>query len=454
MRAIGYYRLSAESENEQPLGEQIQSDFENYCERYMHQPVVAFVDVTDADADRRGGERPVEYQNMLAYIKGSQSNFLVVAPDATHLGDTLEDVVRAVIEIESTGCKVTCDDDDLPDPLQNALDSVGVAGVSKERSKRIKESMRERAVLGKGLGKPPYGYRNGPDGSFVIVEEEAPVVELIYRKYTQDKLGLRLISQHLNERGITTRRGGRWNMVTIRDILKNPTYMGTYTRFGLRLPKSHQAIIPSEVFRAAQDQARARKPSNRSVNAEPFLLSGLAFCGYCGNKMMGVTRRQTWRRKDGRSARGVYRYYQCQTRNNQSLCGYHTWRAPKLEDQVMSQLTDGVRESAGAAHTPVDNVKRSEEVRALWDGRIRNAERRFLQNLKRAARGEFGLGALTEHLEGLDKARSSATRPDRHMDVSKTLQRWDTLDLVDKQAFLTVHIVKIVVWDDSVEVIA
>lgn len=451
MRAIGYYRLSVEGEQEQPLDEQIQSDFENYCERYMHQPVAAFVDAIDADTQRRGGGRYAEYQNMLAYIRQSQSNFLVVAPDATHLGNTLEDVVRAVIEIESTGCKVTCDDDDLPDPLQNALESVGVAGVSKERSERIKESMRERAVLGKGLGKPPYGYRNGPDGSLVIVEDEAPVVELIYRKYTQEKLGLRLIAQCLNERGVTTRRGGRWNMVTIRDILKNPTYMGTYTRFGLRLPKSHKAIIPSDVFRAAQDQARARKPSNRSVNAEPFLLSGLAFCGYCGNKMMGVTRRQSWRRKDGRSARGVYRYYQCQTRNNQSLCGYHTWRAPKLEAQVMSQITDGERERAGATATPIANAKRSADVQALWDGRIRNAERRFLQNLKRAARGEFGLGALTEHLEGLDKARSSAARQDRHMDVSKTLQHWDTLDFTDRQAFLTVHIAKIVVWDDSVE---
>lgn len=451
MRAIGYYRLSVEGEQKQPLDEQIQSDFENYCERYMHQPVAAFVDAIDADTQRRDGARYAEYRNMLAYIRRSKSNFLVVAPDATHLGNTLEDVVRAVIEIESTGCKVTCDDDDLPDPLQNALESVGVAGVSKERSDRIKESMRERAVLGKGLGKPPYGYRNGPDGSLVIVEDEAPVVELIYRKYTQEKLGLRLIAQCLNERGVTTRRGGRWNMVTIRDILKNPTYMGTYTRFGLRLPKSHQAIIPSDVFRAAQDQARARKPSNRSVNAEPFLLSGLAFCGYCGNKMMGVTRRQSWRRKDGRSARGVYRYYQCQTRNNQSLCGYHTWRAPKLEAQVMSQITDGVRERAGATATPIANAKRSADVQALWDGRIRNAERRFLQNLKRAARGEFGLGALTEHLEGLDKARSSAARQDRHMDVSKTLQHWDTLDFVDRQAFLTIHIAKIVVWDDSVE---
>ena len=308
--------------------------------------------------------------------------------------------------------------------------------------------------MGKGLGKPPYGYRNGADGSLEVVADEAPVVELIYAKYTRDKLGLRLIAQHLNERGIPTRRGGLWNMVTIRDILKNPTYMGTYTRFGLRVPRSHEAIIPSDVFRAAQDQTRARRPSMRSANAEPFLLSGLAFCGYCGNKMMGVTRRQSWRRKDGRSARGVYRYYQCQTRNNQSLCGYHTWRAGRMEEEVMAQLAASARrEPAGVASGHGSGSGRRADVKAIWDGRVKNAERRFLLNLKRAARGEFGVAALVEHLDGLDKARVSAANSDGAMDARALLERWDMLDLDNRQAFLMTHIAKIVVWDKSVEVL-
>ena len=109
--------------------------------------------------------------------------------------------------------------------------------------------MKQRALLGKGLGKPPYGYRNGINGNLEIVDEEAPVVELIFRLYTIRGIGLRLIAQELNGRGLKTRRGGQWNMVTLRDILKNTAYMGTYTRFGLRLPKSHPQIIESSVFR-------------------------------------------------------------------------------------------------------------------------------------------------------------------------------------------------------------
>ena len=462
MRAIGYYRLT-DNEQDEPT-ENRQERFAEYCQRYLHQPVALFGDTAgearsaDENAEGNGdgsdsGKFP-EYGRMLEHIVASESNYLVVVPDSTHLGDDLEDAVRTIIEIESTGCKVICEDDDLPDPLQNALDSLGPSGVSKDRSERIKDSMRKRAMMGKGLGKPPFGYRNGSDGTLEVVEHEAGTVRLIYEKYINEGLGLRLIAQYLNERDILTRRGGRWNMVTIRDILKNPTYTGTYYRFGLRLPKVHEAIISPQVFRKAQDQTKARRPSSRSVNTEPFLLSGLAFCAYCDNKMMGVTRRQSWRRKDGNSVQGVYRYYQCQSRNNQSLCGYHTWRANELESSVLSQV-EKIFDSDRAVPVQSDVAlkQRSREVQVMWDKRIKNAERRFLLNLKRAARGEFGLGAVHDYLKQLDKARTRAAATDNIWDAGDAISRWESLPFDEQQAFLLTHVSRIVVSDDSAEVL-
>ena len=367
MRAIGYYRLVNKEDDDLP--DRLQERFEEYCERYLHQPVAVFGDQRHAFAPNGNGNgngshapKFPQYGRMLDHIVASESNFLVVVPDTTHLGDDLEEAIRTIIEIEATGCKVICEDDDLPDPLQNALDSLGPAGVSRERSERIKDSMRQRAMLGKGLGKPPFGYRNGDDGTLEVVDEEAETVRMIYDMYVSEGLGLRLIAQRLNELDIKTRRGGRWNMVTIRDILRNPTYTGTYHRFGLRLPKVHEAIVSPTQYRMAQDQTKARRPSSRSVNTEPFLLSGLAFCGYCDNKMMGVTRRQSWRRKDGNSAQGVYRYYQCQSRNNQSLCGYHTWRAGVLEVEVLSELQGTLGTNAQLTGREVKRQTQQREV--------------------------------------------------------------------------------------------
>lgn len=443
MRALGYFRTQTDNGRSTDF----ELAFREYCDRYLHQPVRTFAYDGSAEIG------PLDYyKEMLDFIRDSGSNYLIVVPDATHLGNDLESVARSMVCLESNGCKVTCDNDNLPDPIQNAFEVLGIKGISKLRSDRIKESMRERAMKGQGLGKPPYGYRNGASGALEVVQDEVPVVELIYNLYTKEGLGLRLIAQHLNEREIQTRRGGQWNMVTIRDILRNPTYMGTYTRFGLRLPKSHEAIIPAKVFRAAQDETRARRPSGRVTNAEPFLLSSLVYCGACHNKMMGVTRRQSWKRKDGRRARGVYRYYQCQSRNNLSTCEYHTWRSGLLEKTVLSQLkyelvASSNRETNGTAKS------RSGEARVIWERRVQNAERRFTQAMRRTAKGEIGLKTLHDYLKELDRMREGAANAKNPADASEVFVNWESMSFDDQQSFLMTHVAKIIVQDESIEVL-
>ena len=68
--------------------------------------------------------------------------------------------------------------------------------------------------------------------------DEAEVVRLMFRLYTEDGLGIRLIAQRLNDQGIRTRRGGAWSLAAVHDLLKNPAYIGTATRFGMRRPKA------------------------------------------------------------------------------------------------------------------------------------------------------------------------------------------------------------------------
>ncbi len=444
MRAIAYFQTNSGQEYLQAFEEA----FLDYCDRNLHQPIKTFADINDDE----GIDRFTQYRALIEYMRESGSNFLVVIPDASHIGSDLESVARSMVEFEGIGAKVICDDDDFPDPLQNSFQSLGIKGVSRTRSERIKESMRNRALQGRGLGKPPFGYRIGAEGTLGVVHEEAPIIELIYKLYTKDEIGLRLIAQHLNEREIPTRRGGKWNMVTIRDILRNSAYMGTYTRFGLRLPKSHEAIIPPDVFRAAQDASSARRPRGRVVNAEPFMLSGLVFCGYCDNKMMGVTRRQSWKKKDGRRSRGVYRYYQCQSRNNQGLCEYHTWRASRLEGAVLGQLKYALQvRSVDSLDSDSASEAQKNETRDIWDARVKNAERRFLQGMRRTARAELTIDVLGEYLDDLDNVRRGAANAERPVDVTKTLENWDSLDIVLQQSFLSEHIARIVVKDDVVE---
>ena len=266
MRAIGFFYLGARNGDSLP---ELRQQFADFCDLNFHQPVNTFA----ADGEAAPRETP-EYRRMIEYMRDSGSEFLVAVPDATHLGSDLESVARAFVELEQTGAVVRCFDEEFPDPLQNAFQTLGVKGVSRTRSRRIKESMQERALQGQALGRPPYGYRIGAEGKLEVVPDEARVVELIFRLYTRDLMGFRLIVQHLNERGILTRRGSNWNVIGIRDILRNPVYTGTYTRLGMRRPRTHEAIIPHDLFREARGVTESRRPLGRVSKSEPFLLSG------------------------------------------------------------------------------------------------------------------------------------------------------------------------------------
>ena len=267
MRAIWYFRSDGDADSRAKF----EAAFQEYCDLNLHQAFKSFEDVGDSEDSGRLG-----YQRMLEFMRESGSSFLVVVPDARHLGADLEAVARAMVELEGTGAKVACAEEELPDPLQNALHNLGIKGVSRTRSERIKESMRAKALKGQGLGRPPYGYRNGSAGILEIVSNEAPVAELIYRLYTRDGLGLRLIAGHLNERSIPTRRGGRWNIVTIRDIPEKPDIRGHIYKVRLPAAQDPRAHHPRRSVPGGPGQdedAQAHRPRSER-RALPFVGPG------------------------------------------------------------------------------------------------------------------------------------------------------------------------------------
>ena len=81
--------------------------------------------------------------------------------------------------------------------------------------------MRAKAAKGLGLGKPPFGYKILWDGAFAVVEDEAEIVRAMFDRYATTDGGVRAVATWLNDAGKRTRRGQRWSMVTVRDILRN-----------------------------------------------------------------------------------------------------------------------------------------------------------------------------------------------------------------------------------------
>ena len=170
-------------------------------------------------------------------------------------------------------------------------------------SEKVRSAMRRKAVRGEVLGRPPYGYHVGPRRRLELVPEEAVVVRYIFRLYLQEGMGIRKIAGQLNEENILTRRGGHWSMVSVRDLLRNRVYLGTYARFGVKVPGSHPALVTADDFRRVQERLQSRNRGERTRTVVPFLLSGLAYCARCGNSMIGVSRRQSWQTRRARPLR-------------------------------------------------------------------------------------------------------------------------------------------------------
>lgn len=453
MRAIGYVAYDPDAPSESPASRSsLEREVERFCQLQGHTLTALF-----ADPDGSGVEGRAILHSMFQHLREQPEEFLVVVTDPVHLGSTPEGAVDTVLMVDSLGSRVVCTVEGLPDPIQGLLRTLSTTGPGWERRVRIREAMESKALRGEGLGRPPYGYGIGKAGRLEQVPREADLVRLMFHLYLEEGRGVRSMAGYLNQQGYRTRRGRNWSMVTLRDILRNRVYIGTYHRFGLRMPGNHSPLVPPGDFRRVQDLMQSRSPMRRAADVQPFLLSGLAYCVQCGNRMIGVTRRQTWRRKDGHRMRGVYRYYQCQSRTNQSLCQYHTWRAAVLEETVEEQLR---RQIKGALHLPA--ARRAPAQRPAtaasegWESRRR---RRYMKYLKQAADGAITLGRLRYLLGKLAAGSPEVLGPAFHnvddpLGVEAILDKtgWEKLDDRSRHELLRRWIERVEVGDREVVV--
>jgi site-specific DNA recombinase len=303
-----------------------------------------------------------------------------------------------------------------------------------------------------------------------LVPDEAVVVRYIFRLYLQEQIGIRLIARRLNEEGLKTRRGGNWSMVSIRDILRNRAYLGTYSRFDVHVSGSHPSLVSPADFHKVQERLTARRTSYAPKHISQFLLSGLAYCGYCGNKLIGVSRKQSWKRQSGEVATNSYRYYQCESRTNQSMCGYHTRRADVLEEQVRERLS-----AAKGADTPTGSVSGhhtdTEAAIEKLTSKVRSIDRKLEGFVDAAARGRiareqmhaYSLKAAAERLSvddeleqlerDLERRHDTAQRRTAQQEgLQRLLTEWDALPFEARQTLMRGVVCRVDVNDDGLSV--
>jgi len=194
---------------------------------------------------------------------------------------------------------------------------------------------------------PPYGYSKIKYGkSYTLVKnEESDTVKLIFDLWVNQSLGSTSIANYLNKIGIKPRKNEYWTNATIRDMLKNPVYIGKI-RWNWRKtvkkyengeiiksrPKSapeswmlidgkHEPIISNELFNAAQDRfGKSPRLKSKKTLVNPF--AGLIRCE-CGKSMVYQPQRK--------SAARIH----CP---NQPRCGNKSATYDEIEKEITSSL--------------------------------------------------------------------------------------------------------------------
>jgi len=189
----------------------------------------------------------------------------------------------------------------------------------------VKMGLQEYARKGGKTG-TVLGYDN-VNKQLVINEVESEIVKLIYKLYTMNQMSMAQISDYLNIMGFKTKRNNSFNKDSIAVILSNPVYIGVNRhKIGQRdeysTTGSHQQIIDSDTWNAAQKLREKNKTKRPSRSTNPFVFSGKVLCPLCGNPMYGFT---------SCSGSRNYRYYRC--KGCRTICN-----AEKIDHAVLEQL--------------------------------------------------------------------------------------------------------------------
>ncbi|MDA1001805.1 MAG: recombinase family protein [Chloroflexi bacterium] len=337
--------------------------------------------------DHAGDDRPVLRRILeRAHAARPEPALVVVVAEVAVLGASVRAQWTRALQLAACGAELRVADGRAPDDALMA--AWNARGAADRRRERTLEGMRRRAIRGEPLGRVPYGYRiergdaaNGGRSRLVPDPDEAPVVRQIFEWYVDDGEGIRRIATRLNADGVVTRRGGAWNMASVRDLLRNPAYTGLYRRLGITIAGAHAALVTAETFRAAARRAVERRtPGATAGRRREYALSGVARCGYCGAGLVGASRII--------SGGGEHRYYRCGAAMAQGRCRAHTRHAEELEDAVLFELARGVERAPLLAEPDAVDV---------GSARTRALQRELDHMIDRRSSGQWTAEQLDRH---------------------------------------------------------
>lgn len=343
--AVIYARFSSHNQREESIEQQIAE-----CRSYAAANNLSVVAVyADSAVSGRSDRRP-QYQKLRRDAeKGTFA--AVIAYKSSRIARNMVNALIFESEMDKYGIQVFYAKEAFADNASGRFARRTMMNLnqfySENLSEDIKRNQADNALKCRANGPAPYGYKSDKTGHFVIDEATAPIVKEIFSRVAEGDMFTN-IADDLNSRGILNRRGSKWNKNSFATIVSNERYTGVYIFDGIRVEGGMPQIIDKQQFEEVQYILKNKKnPRGKSRVNERYLLTGLLFCGECGEPMIGMC---------GTSKSGTkHHYYACKNKRLGGGCRKKDVRRDQLEhdialgvyqhilnDDIITQIAEGV----------------------------------------------------------------------------------------------------------------
>lgn len=358
VRAVLYARVSSERQAEKDLSIPAQiKALRQYADKQGWRVVEQFVDEAES---ARTADRP-EFQKMIALSKQKSPSFTVILVwKLSRFARNREDSILYKAMLRKHGVQLVSINEPIDDSpagrmlegMIEVIDEFYSANLSTDTVRGMNENASRGFLNG---GRSPYGYRRlrvkvgeAEKSKHELEPAEAPLVKRIF-ELALGGMGVKEIAKKLNGEGFKTRLGRRWTNTVLYYMLTNEAYTGMTVFNGyrywetkgereqkaIRVEGTHPALVSREDFEAVRRIFKSRSPKiiHPETLTSDYLLSGLAFCGSCGSKLIGTQAKS-----------GTFFYYGCQRylKEGPEACRSGLVSRARLEDAVVGELKDRV----------------------------------------------------------------------------------------------------------------
>lgn len=326
MNVVIYARYSSHNQQETSIEGQLKVCHE-FCVRNNYTVIHEYI---DRAISGRTDNRP----NFLQMIQDSASkNFsFIVVYQLDRFSRNRYDSAHYKNKLKKYGVRVLSARENINEDASGILMESVLEGMaeyySAELSQKVVRGMEINAskCLCTG-GNRTLGFYIDKDKKFQIDPDTALIVRLIFKMYADGK-SIAEITEHLNAQGYRTIQNKPFGKNSIRNILSNKRYIGTYTYKDMEIPDGIPRIISDELFNKVQEVLKKNKKAPARARAkEEYLLTTKLFCGYCKEMMVGFS---------GTGHLGkVYRYYECKGARKPT-CNKKRVKKEYIEDIVVN----------------------------------------------------------------------------------------------------------------------